>query len=279
MSGYTLSSEQIVQQLRQIEHSKQIRILFACESGSRSWGFASPNSDYDIRFLYLRPVTEYLRLHPARDVIETPPDDLWDLSGWDLVKALKLLAKPNAALLEWLRAPIVYRSNPSLQQDLLSLAQQCVEPASLWHSYHGMAANNYREYLQGSQVQLKKYLYVLRPLLACRWITRYGDDPCRFFPPMAFSELTEALIVPNSPLEQEITELLARKKKGLEKEKGPRLPAIDAFLQEELETAQAPSIQGKTPNWDAFDSVFLHWLKKTSPLGTSASLFGCTKKE
>ena len=98
----------IVQRLHEIEEREHVRILLAVESGSRAWGFASPDSDYDVRFLYVRTMTDYLRLDPVRDVIEQPINDLLDMNGWDLQKALRLLYKSNPTLFEWLKSPIVY---------------------------------------------------------------------------------------------------------------------------------------------------------------------------
>ena len=83
--------------------------MWACESGSRAWGFPSVNSDYDVRFVYLRRTEDYLRASPLRDVIEIPISDELDISGWDLPKALGLFRKSNPPLLEWLQSPIVYQ--------------------------------------------------------------------------------------------------------------------------------------------------------------------------
>lgn len=66
-------------QLKDVEQRYGVRVLYACESGSRGWGFASPDSDYDVRFLYVHPLEWYLRVDPPRDVIELPIDDELDV--------------------------------------------------------------------------------------------------------------------------------------------------------------------------------------------------------
>jgi len=104
-------SSQIKAELARIEEDENISILWACESGSRAWGFESQNSDYDVRFIYLQRTEEYLRASDLRDVIEKPISDDLDISGWDLPKALRLFRKSNPPLLEWLQSPIVYQGN------------------------------------------------------------------------------------------------------------------------------------------------------------------------
>ena len=99
----------IQEQIRRIEESENIKILLAVESGSRAWGFASPDSDYDVRFVYIRRPEDYLRLDAIRDVIELPIDDILDINGWDLQKTLRLLYKSNPTLFEWFSSPFVYQ--------------------------------------------------------------------------------------------------------------------------------------------------------------------------
>lgn len=114
--------KEILKTLDQIEAQNNVKILYACESGSRAWGFPSPDSDYDVRYLYIRPVESYLKLFSERDVIEGPIDEVKDFVGWDLQKALKLLMKGNAPLIEWVRSPIVYKDNPWLRENLVKLS-------------------------------------------------------------------------------------------------------------------------------------------------------------
>ena len=221
-----LTRETIQARLKEVGKEHHIRILYACESGSRAWGFESQDSDYDIRFLYVRNVEDYITVEAPRDVIEIPADDVWDMNGWDLAKALKLLVKGNSNLLEWLRSPIQYIENPQFCQALLDLAKNSVSFKKLFYCYLGMARSNYREYLKGNEVWIKKYLYVLRPLLACHWIEHKQD-----LPPVRFEELVLFASNDFPYLNKPIEELLILKSGGLEKEMGPRIPELDQFIE------------------------------------------------
>lgn len=219
----------IQEELRKIEQQENIRILFACESGSRAWGFPSKDSDYDVRFLYVRPVEWYLSIFEKRDVIERPISDLLDINGWDLKKALRLFKKSNPPLLEWLQSPIKYAESYSVAEQIRSATKSSFSPKSCMYHYLNMARGNYREYLQGEHVKIKKYFYVLRPILACGWIERYGS-----MPPMAFDTLVGELIPQESELYGMIQELLTRKKAGDELDVEPRWSLIHAFLEESM---------------------------------------------
>ena len=52
----------ILRELKKIEEQENVKIIMAIESGSRAWGFASPDSDYDVRFIYVRKEEDYLKL-------------------------------------------------------------------------------------------------------------------------------------------------------------------------------------------------------------------------
>jgi hypothetical protein len=219
----------IRQQLKQIEQEEVVRIIYACESGSRAWGFPSQDSDYDVRFLYVRPLEWYLSIEDKRDVIERPISDQLDINGWDLRKALKLFRKSNPPLLEWLQSPIQYDEPYSVAEHIRALSPLTFSPKSCMYHYLNMAKGNFRDYLQGEQVKIKKYFYVLRPLLACGWIERYDA-----MPPMAFEGLVQELVPQSASLYTEIQELLRRKKAGEELDLEPQLPAIQAFLAEKI---------------------------------------------
>lgn len=221
--------------LRDIETQHQVTVLFACESGSRGWGFASPDSDYDVRFVYVNRLDWYLTVEPGRDVIEQPISGELDVNGWDLRKALKLLHASNPVLLEWLRSPILYRQDERLASRLRELAEQHLSYERAYHHYVSMAKKNCREHLLGEVVRYKKYLYVLRPLLAARWI-REG----RGAPPMRFAALAEATL-DDKALTAEINKLLEVKMRAGEAATSPRWEGIHAFILSELEAAQAYS--------------------------------------
>lgn len=169
--------ETILEKLDEIEKQENIKILHCIESGSRAWGFASPDSDYDVRFIYVRPREFYLRLDKTRDVIEWQLDDTLDINGWDVQKALTLLHKSNPTLFEWNSSPIVYKTTEEWQNISAIINRYFVAKSGLYH-YLSTAKSNYREYLKGETVRLKKYFYVLRPLLACKWIlAKLSDVP------------------------------------------------------------------------------------------------------
>ena len=170
-----------------VEAQHGVRVLFAAESGSRAWGFASPDSDYDVRFLYAPPLAWYLRVEEPRDVIEAMLPREIDLSGWELRKALRLFAGGNATLFEWLGSPIVYREDAAFAARLRALVPQYFRPAKALFHYLGTARSTWRDHLQSPQVRLKKVFYALRPLLACRWI-----EHARSAPPTAFAPLVDA---------------------------------------------------------------------------------------
>ncbi len=219
---------QIQKELEMIESKFDVKILYACESGSRAWGFPSQDSDYDVRFIYVHRPDWYLSIDDGRDVIELPIDDLLDINGWDIRKALKLFRKSNPPLHEWLQSDIVYYRAFSFVDRLHQLVGQVYSPKSCMHHYLNMARNNYREYLQGEQVKIKKYFYVLRPVLACIWIAKYHSNP-----PLLFETLVDRLI--HDPiLSGTIMKLLARKKQGDELDLEPRIPALNSWIESNM---------------------------------------------
>lgn len=121
-----LSILDIQKRIRKVQEENNIKILYACESGSRAWGFESEDSDYDIRFIYVRAVKDYIAVEQPRDVVEVPGDEVWDMNGWDLAKALKLLVKGNSNLLEWLHSPIAYVENSEFCSEMLNLVDRSV---------------------------------------------------------------------------------------------------------------------------------------------------------
>lgn len=223
----------ILQCLHDIEAEHRVRVLFASESGSRGWGFASPDSDYDVRFVYVNRLEWYLTIDPGRDVIDQPISGELDVNGWDLRKALRLLHGSNPVLLEWLRSPIVYMQDAALVPQLRALAERHLSLERAHHHYVSMARKNLREHLLGEVVRYKKYLYVLRPLLAARWI-RQG----RGAPPMRFADLAQATL-DDLPLIDEINRLLEVKMRTGEAATSPRWDGIHAFILGELQVAQA----------------------------------------
>jgi len=222
--------DRIVARLREIESAESVRILYACESGSRAWGFASTDSDYDVRFIYLRPVDWYLSidLERRRDVIEYPIQDLLDINGWDLRKALRLLRRGNPPLVEWLGSPIVYLDRYAVAERMRALAARHYHPVAALYHYLHMARGNYRDYLKGETVWLKKYFYVLRPLLAIRWIEQGLG-----LVPTEFQVLVDG-VVESPQLRAAIDALVETKRAGVELGRGPRIPPIGIYIEQEL---------------------------------------------
>jgi len=219
---------QIDAELDRIAREHGVCILYACESGSRAWGFESADSDYDVRFIYIHPTEWYLRVVSSSDTIERPIEGLLDVSGWDLKKALHLLRKSNPPLLEWLQSPIIYRERSGVVRRVRELMPVYYEPAACHYHYLHMAHGNYREFLQGDMVWLKKYFYVLRPVLACLWIERdYGVVPIQF------QTLVERILDEGS-IKTAVQDLIRRKRAGEELDRGPHIPAISDFLSHEV---------------------------------------------
>jgi len=212
--------------LTEIEEKENVTILHAVESGSRAWGFASPDSDYDVRFIYVRPQDDYLVLEGVRDVIEWQLDDLLDINGWDLQKALKQFHKGNATLFEWSNSPIVYKTTETWKQ-IYKVAKNYFSIKAAAYHYYGTANSTYIQYLQGESATYKKYFYALRPLLAGRYIQEKSCPP-----PVLFDHLMK-MDMP-ADLYDGIIELLEIKKNSDEKETGTQFPVIRNFIADEI---------------------------------------------
>lgn len=250
--------EEILKNLDILEKKENIRILYACESGSRAWGFPSADSDYDVRFIYIRDAEWYLRVDHefCRDVVEQPISDLLDINGWDLKKALKLLRKSNPALIEWFHSPIVYKQNERFTKEFKALIPPLYSPRSCFYHYSHMANGNFREYLQGDVVRIKKYFYVLRPILAMQWI-----EQRRGVVPVEFETLVHEL-VQDAELKQAITELLEDKKKGFESAYLPRIDVISRFIETELTNVRVKAPEQVEADFTLVNAFFIRVLNE-----------------
>ena len=195
--------QSIQTKLHQIATSEPLHLLLAVESGSRAWGFPSPDSDYDVRAIYIKQPENYLCIDEQKDTFEYIENQWFDVGGWDIRKALRLLRKSNAVLLEWLRSPIVYAQDDEFVHALAELVPQYAQAAPLLHHYRGIARNALSAMDLDNEIRLKKWFYVIRPLLAARWTAQRGG-----IPPMTLVELLDS--VPNA-IVQEITDLIAHK--------------------------------------------------------------------
>lgn len=221
---------EILRRLKTAESEHSVKILYACESGSRAWGFASADSDYDVRFIYVRPVEWYLSFEIERrqDVIEYPIVDEIDCNGWDIRKALYLFSRTNGALLEWLKSPIKYIEVEGLAEGLRSLEAKAINRTALCYHYSHMARSNAREYLFNNKVKLKKYFYVLRPLLAIRYI-----EATNMPPPIEFQRLADSAAP--EKIKPAVARLLNLKRNSPELGLGDPIPEINDFIHAETE--------------------------------------------
>lgn len=224
--------DEITKELLRLEQQHDIKILYAVESGSRAWGFASTDSDWDVRYIYVHRPEWYFKIDQPKDSQEEIlPNDI-DLSGWELKKALRLFRKSNPPLLEWLRSPIVYLEQYGMAEKLRALSGQYFNPKSCMYHYLHMAEGNYREYLQGDMVRVKKYFYVLRPILACDWIMETGT-----MAPTEFHKLLNTQLR-NDALKGEVEKLLVRKMNGEELKEEPKIAIINEFLDAKIQQYQ-----------------------------------------
>lgn len=218
----------ILEKLHQLEIRQDIRILYACESGSRAWGFASPDSDFDVRFIYARKMGDYLSITDSRDVVELPVNEVLDISGWDLRKALQLFLKSNAPLYEWLQSPIVYMEDGEFLNGMKELMPTYFSLKAAANHYLSMTVNTVSKDLQGGDVKLKRYFYALRPALACLWIVEKEA-----LPPMEFALLRS--LISGSDIEEDIDELLKVKAGAGEKALTKPFFRIDAWLADTID--------------------------------------------
>ena len=267
---------EIRKRLRNAEAEHGMRILLAVESGSRAWGFASPNSDYDVRFIYTREPEWYqaVDLEERRDVIEYPIVDDIDLNGWDVRKALRLFWKSNPAFVEWIQSPITYIDESLFRSAALALLPSIYSPVKGIYHYRSMAKTNYRGYLREPVVRLKKYFYVLRPLLAARWISQTDGAA-----PIEFEKLL-TLLEQEPTVLSEVLQLLEQKRSTPELGLAPAVPLLNAFIEAELagdptdtpQKSRAPHVTNQLN--ELFHSVLDEWRAnksfKPKPLRDSA---------
>ncbi len=240
--------------LAQAEIEHDVKILYAIESGSRAWGFESPNSDFDARFIYVHRPEWYLSigLEEQRDVIEYPILDDMDINGWDLRKALRLLWKSNPSIIEWLHSPILYQSHTDFAAAARALLPQIYATHSGIYHYKSTAKTTFKEHLQADNVRLKKYFYALRPLLAVRWLERFGTPA-----PIEFDKLLDML--DDADLRETIENLVILKRQTPELGLAPKIPALNAFIQAELTRLDAltPTVVKHESALTHLDALFL----------------------
>ena len=245
-----------------VVREERVAMPLAIESGSRAWGFASPDSDYDCRFLYLRRRRDYLALWAPRDVIETPLDGLLDVNGWDVAKALRLIVKGNAVVIEWLRSPISYRGDAAFRDTLDAFAERIAPRGLIARHYLHLGERQWARHAGGGEMPGKKLFYALRPAAALRWM-RHHDGR---LPPMNFNQLL-AESKPPADVAAIVADLIARKAETRELGTAPIPPAIARFITNEYDLAQAAE-RGPLPDDSARDAaqvMFLELLDRFGP--------------
>jgi predicted nucleotidyltransferase len=221
-------NERICERLREIEAGYGFRIIYACESGSRAWGFASEDSDYDVRFIYLWPTEKYLGIYEPKDQVDLGVDaENLDFSGWDLRKSLPLFRKSNGSLLEWLYSPIVYFEDSGIMNEWRSLVPTYFVPKSTTVHYLGLCRKMWLSSVEKSEITAKRYLYILRSLLSAQYII---DNKAPV--PVNFSETMIKLDL-NPEITTAIEEMIEAKAHQNEQDLISRIPILDRFIEDE----------------------------------------------
>lgn len=253
--------KQIIKTLDQIEKDHKVKILHAIESGSRAWGFHSPNSDYDVRFFYIHERDWYLSIYEGRDVIELPINEIYDVSGWDLKKALHLAMKSNAVVTEWLKSPIQYKTDGKFTLEFSEICKSLYNKKALYHHYINLGIRQIDQTWRTSETtKIKKYFYMLRPAFALRWMDQNDIDAQMI--PMNIQELMEQSDVPET-IKRLVNELIEKKKKLEEKAITQKIEELDAFVLEQyelakLKTEQMPKVTSEKPS--KADAFFRRWV-------------------
>jgi predicted nucleotidyltransferase len=252
-----VSTQKIQKYLRQIEEEKQVKILLACETGSRAWGFPSPDSDFDVRLIYAHPKDWYLNLQDQKDSIEIMQEENeLDFSGWDLRKTLRLLWKSNPPLLERIQSPIIYQAEEGFKKEILELTQTCYSRIATLHHYLSMAKKTFSEVNGKQEYKLKKLFYALRTATASRWILEKSE-----MPPIEFQQLLAGLGLESSLLNQ-IRQLISLKATASESYLHTGEKAISDFIRNCIENAEknGKDLPASVAKMEDLNSFFKKWL-------------------
>jgi uncharacterized protein len=235
----------IDERLNAVETSERVCVVWAIESGSRAWGFPSPDSDYDCRFLFVRKRVHYVSLFPPRDVIETPLTKVFDVNGWDLAKALRLLLKGNAVILEWLTSQNVYRGDKAFRDEFLVLAGEVADRDRIARHYLHLGRGQLSRFADpAGEIPLKKLFYILRPAIALRWLRQHSSAS---FPPMNLQQLVQGAGLPDALVEK-ISDLALLKSKTREMGTGSVPAELRAFWEAEFKTGESAFRDGGAPS-------------------------------
>ncbi|MDG2170233.1 MAG: nucleotidyltransferase domain-containing protein [Opitutales bacterium] len=248
--------DQIRKTIQELQEREDIRVLYACESGSRAWGFESPDSDYDLRFIYVHSSDWYLEIQEKRDTIDLMlPNDL-DLSGWELRKALRLFSSCNLALNEWLGSPEIYWEESGFRNSLIEQIPNYFNPRKALHHYLSMARSTAESSFDGNQIKIKKLFYILRPLLARQWVLKH-----RTMPPTKFQTLLDEGLIEDK-VDQKISEIQERKQTAIEGEIVFVVPVLKEWVLRELsalEEAEDALPGSQKPGWEVLNQIMREW--------------------
>ena len=240
--------EVIRQQLQKIEVEHDVKIIYACEAGSRATGLSTTNSDYDVRFLYIHPIKWYLSIENKYDVLSKPINDQLDLHGWELHKALFLLKRSNPTLLEWLHSPHIYQMNDEITLKIKEAIHTMFSVKACFYHYLKMASGNFQEVLQQKNTSVKQYINVVRPLLICLWLEKN-----KTYPPLQFQTLANEC----KPYINEELDKLALLKKG--QSETPNFSILNTFIETEvdrLSTVARTILKHKDKGSTSLDEIF-----------------------
>ena len=259
MGAGEFMKKHIQKTLDEIAKNQKIEMLYACESGSRAWGFPSPDSDWDVRFIYTHSLEWYLSLEDHKDTIdEMLPLEL-DLGGWELRKSLRLFAGGNLALFEWINSPETYFIHEEFHSRLKKLIPLYFNPIRGMNHYLSMARKNLDLNLSNKSIKIKKLFYILRPLLACEWIDNFSS-----MPPTEFSELIKESKFLSGGIKQRVIDFLKQKETAAE----GHVVELEADLidwmkqqvdhyKEILPRLKAPS----KPGWESLNQFMIDFVK------------------
>ena len=250
-------TDQIKAHLKTLELERDIKILLAVESGSRAWGFPSPDSDYDVRIIYIHKQDWYLSIHDRKDTIDYFHGELLDINGWEIRKTLRLLRKSNATPFEWAQSPIIYSEEKGFREQLLTLAEQFFQPYHSFNHYLGIARNSYLKNQLSETIKLKKLFYVIRPVLAINWIRRY-----KTIPPMDIFNLMKVL--EREPVKTRIRELIDIKAQANEDYIYTMEPLLRDYLEDQFHRIENTPFQDKReiPDIELLNTFFRSLLKQ-----------------
>lgn len=249
--------ETISEELLAVERERSVHVLLAVESGSRAWGMASADSDYDVRFVYVRREEDYLRLEDVRDTVEWGLDETYDVVGWDICKFLRLMRGSNPTVFEWLESPIIYREAPAFGE-VREKALKCFSSKASAYHYLGMAKGEEKIYSKADKVSAKTYLYAMRAVLAARWVLDKGTPG-----PMEFRELIDTAL--GADMASMVDKLLKAKSGGTEKCEVPHMPDLEEWIAEEMASLFDRARVTEAPEkmeWAELDELFLRLVRE-----------------